>query len=173
MKVLFFLSISILFCPHFLYQNSYGLGGKINLSKCGFETFDKDKIVFHSTTCISQAVNSVIKENKRTKKKAKSRLKKKLEKLVKHKQSDTGKKPESFWTTVVLGLGFAILMAVLNAPIAMLFFLVISGIGLGGYYIFRKRNKKVAEAFLTVATALNLGLGVVALFGIWLGGVVD
>jgi len=55
----------------------------------------------------------------------------------------------------------------------MLFFFIISGIGLGGYYIFRKKNKKIAEAFLTIATALNLGLGVVAVYGIWLGSVVD
>ncbi|MEZ4959202.1 MAG: hypothetical protein R2830_05240 [Saprospiraceae bacterium] len=96
-----------------------------------------------------------------------------VQRLVKHSQSDTAKKPESFWTTVVLGFIFVALMLFLNVPLAMLFFFIISGIGLGGYYFFRKRNKKIAEAFLTIATALNLGLGVVAVYGIWLGSVVD
>ena len=74
---------------------------------------------------------------------------------------------------MLLGFVFAALMLILNVPLAMLFFFIISGIGLGGYYFFRKRNKKIAEAFLTIATALNLGLGVVAVYGIWLGSVVD
>ena len=65
-----------------------------------------------------------------------------VQRLVKYSQSDTVKKPESFWTTVVLGFIFAALMLFLNVPLAMLFFFIISGIGLGGYYIFRKKIRK-------------------------------
>jgi len=42
-----------------------------------------------------------------------------VQRLVKHSQSDTVKKPESFWTTVVLGFIFAALMLFLNVPLAM------------------------------------------------------
>ncbi len=154
-------------------QNQVGARGGICLSKYDYEEFIEGKIFFHSTTCISETGNSVIKENMRIKKKVKGSLKNKLKRLVKHNKSDTAKKPESFWTTVALGLSFAALMLFLNVPIAMLFFFTITGIGLGGYYIFRKKHKKIAEAFLTIATALNLGLGVVALYAMWLSSVVD
>jgi hypothetical protein len=115
----------------------------------------------------------VIKENMRVKKKAKGSIKNNLKKLAKFNKSDTVKKPDSFWTTLAFGLSFAALMLILKVPIAMLFFFITTGIGLGGYYIFRKKHKKIAEAFLTIATAINLGLGVVAVYGIWIGGVVD
>ncbi|HFA51257.1 MAG TPA: hypothetical protein ENJ95_19770 [Bacteroidetes bacterium] len=121
---------------------------------------------------VSGSSISIDKKRKRQIKKT-NKIENKLKRLVKHNKPDIAKKPESFWTTVVLGLSFAALMLFLNVPIAMLFFFVVTGIGLGGYYIFRKKNKKIAEAFLTIATALNLGLGVVAVYGIWLGSVVD